>query len=76
MMVTFDVLVVATVARLLAQVLTLLGKIFYLESLHTAMAPWLGTCSLVTKGLMEIQFSLLITHSGGASYTWGSRLRA
>ena len=37
-MVTFDVLVVATVARLLTQVLTLLGNISYLESLHIAMA--------------------------------------
>ena len=37
-MVTFDVLVVATVARLLAQVLTLLGNMFYLESLPIVMA--------------------------------------
>ena len=37
-LVTFDVLVVATVARLLTQVLTLLGNISYLESLHIAMA--------------------------------------
>ena len=42
----------------------------------TVMAPWLGTCSLVTNGLMEMQFSLLITHSGGASYTWGEHRRA
>ena len=37
-MVTFDVLVVATVARLLTQVLTLLGMIDCKESLHIAMA--------------------------------------